>query len=92
LRVLAIKIQIFIVRSKLGSFVEFYCEFNSRVRVLPSRGLSLRIGYVAIVSARIQAEDSTMSLELGRSSRKKVTLDHQIFTRWPARRHCGAGC
>jgi hypothetical protein len=41
---------------------------------------------VAIVSARIQAEDSAM---LRRSSarssrRKKVTHDHPIFTRWPA--------
>jgi len=37
-------------------------------------------------SARIQAEDSAMSRRSSaRSSRgKKVTLDHPIFTRWPA--------
>src|SRR5215510_9762786 len=37
-------------------------------------------------SARIQAEESAMSRRSSaRSSRrKKVTLDHPIFTRWPA--------
>jgi hypothetical protein len=41
---------------------------------------------VPIVSARIQAEESAMSQRSSaRSSRReKVTLDHPIFTRWPA--------
>jgi hypothetical protein len=41
---------------------------------------------VAIVSARIQAEDSTISRRgVARPLRRqKVTLNHPIFTRWPA--------
>src|SRR6516164_2111560 len=37
-------------------------------------------------SARIQAEDSAMCLRSSARSfrRKKVTLDHPIFSRWPA--------
>ena len=54
--------------------------------VLPSPRIIAAFWIAVIDSANIQAEDSTMSWRSSArlSRRRKLTLNHPIFTRWPA--------